>query len=711
MLRACVVVVGMAGAPLAAALLPPQLPGTAQATSQGTTGTPELLFDQGKRLFDAFQYDQAVPIFDRLVAQLTAGGQIQKPDLLVQAYELRARARFANGDSAGTEQDFSALLTVKPGYQLGAGISPRVVAVFEGVKKLTVGQMVMSLTPAGEVMIDGTAYPLTPDPRPVDLPAGEHQVTVTRQGYAPIDQRFTVTAGGSTPLALTLERVSATLKVRSNPEGVEVVWNGTARGVTERATTAVGAVAELTLADLQPGMHRLLLRRPCYTSVEQSITIDRPRDLETETLQLVPAVASVKIDSPDPGATVFVDRVAKGTAPLTLQDICEGPHVIEVRGPKGLFIDRREWKTGDSVTLDATLRRPFPIVSVTTAPGGLTAEQLRVNVERALAPAKQVLVYLPDETTLQAAVKQHTVMADWLAVEAASDASRQPRVPKEVRRDLGRKLAQSLDAHGVAGISSGSDPYVINLSLLAAGSGDPDVIAINMTDAASVASAVELLGSAMPALVRPSIEASVVDVAGVKGAVVVRAVGQGAKAGLATGDTIVGAGGAAVSSVAELRARIAAVKPPAATLPLELVGPTGTPRKLAAPVTLVPDTLPLRDPRLLYNRALLELRETVKSAPSPIDRSTAQVNLAIVHMRLGNWDDAQAELASVKLADGPGVSAGTVAYLSGLCLEALGRAVEAQAAYTRAAAAAQARLSHDGPLIAPLAQQKLRTRR
>jgi len=709
MLRACVLLSCLAGAPVAAALLP-QLPGSPQGTAQGTTGTPELLFDQGKRLFDAFQYDQAVPIFDRLVAQLTTGEQIQKPDLLVQAYELRARAWFANGDSAGTEQDFSALLTVKPSYKLGAGISPRVVAVFEGVRKLTIGQVELSLTPAGEVMIDGAAYPLTPDPQTIDLPAGEHHLTVARQGYAPLDQRFTISAGASVPLALTLERVSATLKVRSNPEGVEVVWNGTPRGITERATPAVGAVAELTLADLQPGTHRLVLRRPCYTSIEQTITIDQPRDLETEALQLKPAVASVKIDVSDPGATVFVDRTARGTAPLTLTDVCEGPHVIEVRGPKGLFIDRRDWKTGDSVTLNAELRRPFPIVSVTSGPGGLTVEQLRVNVERALAPAKQLLVYLPDEAMLLGALKEHSVLADWLAVDS-TDASRTARVPKEVRRDLGRKLSQSLEAHGVAAISAGADPYQVNLSLLAAGSGEPDVIAINMTDAASVARAVELIGLPLPALVRPSIETSVVDVAGVKGAVVVRAVGQGAKAGLTAGDAIVGAGGAAVSSVADLRARIAAVRPPATTLPLELLGPTGTPRKLAAPVTLVPDTLPLRDPRLLYNRALLELRETVKTAPSPIDRSTAQVNLAIVHMRLGNWEDAQAELANVKLADGPGVSAGTVAYLTGLCLEALGRAVEAQAAFTRAAAATQARLSHDGPLIAPLAQQKLRARR
>jgi hypothetical protein len=84
------------------------------------------------------------------------------------------------------------------------------------------------------------------------------------------------------------------------------------------------------------------------------------------------------------------------------------------------------------------------------------------------------------------------------------------------------------------------------------------------------------------------------------------------------------------------------------------------------------------------------------------------LNLAVVHMRLGNWDDALQTLAGVKLPDGSGVSAGTVHYFSGLCLDALGRTADARAAFTRAAAATEARVSQDGPLVAPLAQRKLK---
>jgi predicted negative regulator of RcsB-dependent stress response len=122
----------------------------------------------------------------------------------------------------------------------------------------------------------------------------------------------------------------------------------------------------------------------------------------------------------------------------------------------------------------------------------------------------------------------------------------------------------------------------------------------------------------------------------------------------------------------------------------------------------VADTIPLRDSTLLYNRALLELQDMVGTAPNSVERSAAQLNLAIAHMRLGNWDEALAALKDVQLPEGAGVSAGTISYLTGLAHEGAGRTADAQTAFAKAAAATQARLGADGPLVAPLAQAKAR---
>jgi membrane-associated protease RseP (regulator of RpoE activity) len=113
---------------------------------------------------------------------------------------------------------------------------------------------------------------------------------------------------------------------------------------------------------------------------------------------------------------------------------------------------------------------------------------------------------------------------------------------------------------------------------------------------------------------RPSIETAVVDVAGTPGAVVVRAGGAGAKAGLAPGDTIVAAGGRPVASVADLRARIAAIATAPSDLALDVKNLSGVTRKVTVTVAMLADTIPMRDPSVLYNRALLDLSDAIASA-------------------------------------------------------------------------------------------------
>jgi tetratricopeptide (TPR) repeat protein len=669
------------------------------------TGAPELLFDQGKRLFDEFKYDQAIPLFDAVVTALTATTPPEKPDLLVQAYELRGRARFASADALGTERDFAALLALRPDYRLASTVSPRVVAVFDSVRKVTIGQVALSLTPPGEVIIAGRTIAATAEPQTIDLPVGEHPVTASRPGYTAVDQRVTVVAGTLTPLALALERVSSTLTIETIPADVDVVLAGQPRG---RTTAGPGeASAPLVIGDLPTGRHVLMLRRDCYQPIERTITIDAPGDFRTEPIRLTRAVAHVTIRGVEAsGVRLFVDGVERGPVPVDAVELCEGTHTLDVRGPSGRFVDRRDWKTGASVTLTATLRRAFPIV---TARGGgaVSAEQLRTNLERALAPSTRVLLYTPADAELGTAMAGEALPADWLLVDASGALA---RVPKDITRDLGQRLIAKLQGQGLAAVSGGADPYLMHLVLLAPGSGEPDVLTINLADAASVRRAIAALDGELPSLVRASLETSVVDVAGVAGAVVVRPGGVGARAGLLVGDVIVSAGGAPVTSVADLQTRISAVRPPQTTLPLEVLGLNGAQRGVTASIALVPDTIPQRDGTLLYNRALIDLQDALRGTAAGPAAAAQRYNLGVIHMRLGNFDEAIAAFGQAALPEGPGVSAGTVAYLTGLCYEQTGRPLDAQTAFGKAAAAAQARLWHDGPLVAPLARQKLQRR-
>lgn len=667
---------------------------------------PELIFDQAKRAFDALNFDQALPLLDKLVL-LLVGSTPPRIDLLTQAYQMRGRARFSQGDPQGAEQDFAALLNLEPSHKLPTGISPRIVTLFENVRKITIGRLLLSVTPSGEILIDGKKYTVGPDVMTIELPAGEHQISSPRAGYRDITQKFTITAAQDTPLAVTLERLSATLTVITVPSGVEVLFDGTSKGVTQRGEGTTEMSAPMVLSDLQPGNHRLTLKRDCHRDLERTVNIDKPDDFRLEPLRLTASMATVKVQASDSDATVLLDGTPKGGAPIDLT-VCEGSHVIEVRGAKGRFIDRREWKTGDAVTLAADLRSPYAIVAANGSSRAIM-DRLRLSVERTLAPARKVILYVPSDTDLDAAIATDEKPTDWLLTDVSAPAGTPPRFPRDAKRDLGRKLTTRLGVHGLAvAAADANNPNLVSVWLLAAGSGEPDKLVVDMADSASRARAVEFLSGSLPALVRPSMETSFVDLPGVQGAVVIRAGGVGAKAGLALGDVIVNAGGTPIVSVAELRAKIAGVRAPAADLPLEVKGANGQTRKVAGSVAMVPDTIPIRDPSLSYNRALFELRDLVDAAPTPIAAGAARLNLAIAHIRLGNWDEALTALQATKLPEGPGVSAGTIAYLTGLVLTELGRTADAQAAFTRAAAAPESRLSFEGPLVAPLAQQKLR---
>ena len=76
-----------------------------------------------------------MPSLDRALAMLQARPENDVRATLAEALELRARARFGLGDQDGAKQDFVALLKANPGYAMTGQVSPRVVAIFDEVKK------------------------------------------------------------------------------------------------------------------------------------------------------------------------------------------------------------------------------------------------------------------------------------------------------------------------------------------------------------------------------------------------------------------------------------------------------------------------------------------------------------------------------------------------------------------------------------------------
>ena len=660
--------------------------------------TAQQMVEEARRLLEAFEFDRVVSRLDTAIVAMTATPD-PDVDTLAQAYEVRGRAHFNLSDPEQAEGDFELLLQARADHELAGDLSPRVVALFEEVKRRLVGILLLSMPQPGIVAIDGRTYQVERQ-TVIPLVQGQHDFAIRQPGYRDESQRITIIAGDSTVLNPRMERVSGTLSVVTVPDGTRVLVDDVLRGVTAPGPGGDDESAPLLLDDLASGQHRLRLERECFVARELPFSVATPPDDRiTGSLELLPAVATVSVQATAPDAMIYVDGEPHGLAPAELPNLCEGQHVIEVRAPSGRFVDRRNWVAGATVTLDAELRPAFAIVEVVGSGDPAADVTLATRVEAALGATRGLLIFAPAPGELETAVRDQRLGT----ALSGSDATVMRR------RDLVRAWTERLNTHGVAWLAPvPGETDVYDLFLLAKGSGQPDVVRLAMGDVGSRVGAVRRLGTATPPIVQTTIHVSVVDVGGVEGASIigVDAGGVGETAGLRLGDVIVGAAGAAVTSASDV-ARVLADAEPDGELLLDVRAQDGTVRATAVRLVLVPDTIPLADSDLLYNRILLDLQARTESASSDLMRSAAQVNLAIAHMRLGSWDLAIRALEVVALPGGPGVSAAVVDYLMGRCLRDIGQFDEARRAFRRAVDAGEGLLTVGGPGVGSLAQRAL----
>ncbi len=675
-------------------------------------------YAEAKRLFDALDYESAVRALDVAIAGLEQR-PVQDPvrrELLPNAYEMRARSKFGLGDQVGAKADFIALLKANAGHALTGQVSPRVVALFEDAVKETVTTLNLTVSPTtAKVELDGAPIPATGS---IPITVGDHVIVADQLGYRKAQQTLTAQAGTPATLALTLERVGSVLNILTSPADVTVTIDGVKRGKTAAgpppasyADSIARAHADATqvssvmvVADIPAGSHVVEFTRDCYVKSETRVPIEKPDDYTVGPIVLAHAVASLSIKSNDPSAQVVIDGTARGTAPYSTTDLCEGEHTVELRSAAGRFFKRVQARTGDKIAIDGVVKPAFALVSSTgEAPG---SPDMRTVVERVLDPAQGVTVFAPPHDQTEQALKANQLPEGWLAF----DANKRPvgasaEIVQPMRHDGAVKLAGAFGAQGVASVTT-LDRNRVVVSLLASGSSDPDVIELMLDNPDSVRKAIGQLDR-MPAFFRPSIGVAAIDVADAAGAVVVGVDpnGPGAKAGLHVGDVITKAGNQPVADASALAALLAAKKAND-DLPIEVKDRTGAVKPATVKVAMTPRVIGIADQTLVANAVLLALRARLAGQVDPAEEAVLRLNLAAALARVQAWSEARTELQRVKLPDGAGVANGTVQYLLGLCADKLGNRAEAEAAF-KAAAASDSLLTEDGPPVKDLAQAKL----
>ena len=670
--------------PLLFALLPAGIPAqeTAAAdpaaiagdlrTLRPQTGDPDLAVEAVLAL---------TAILDRLDEARDREGRLPEieNELFLRALEYRARAHVTRASPEQASDDLRLLILADPAWRLDvAGLSPAVLDLFEEQRSELLAYLTVRTEPAGvTVFVEDQPVGATPlTGRPVF--AGLLTIRLERPGFTVYTEpRREVLAGERIAIEHEMVRSRPVLSVITSPAGVTVRVGGRVAGVTggslpEDLRPLVPPrfardefSAPLQLGLLETGANEITLEAPCRTPSRFTFHADEPRDYLPRFVRLRPSTGGLRIESEPSGAEVVLDGEERGVTPLSFSAMCSGEHEVEIRHPAGRCAR-----------------------SVTVSRGSRTAVSCEVLPVLAMTPS---------------------------GPEGTSDADRAVRRVLEARDDY--FVVDGGDAPGVQARvrvrlpEPGAGPA--RVEFLAAGSRTPDVAPFDRFAPASAGAAAERLltpptrrrswtGLTAVALANSGAEDGS---AGLR-VTSVHPAGPAVLAGVEPGDELREVEGRLLSDELGL-AELVAGEPPDTTIGL-VVRREGNERQLRLVLAETPVLPSLSAGKC--NRRLVELEADFARGRSD---ATRQLEAGICWILLGDPERALVRyLAEARGAAGAGIGEGTVLYYRALALDALGERARAARAFEAAAAVSGATLvTHDGPLLAPLASRRLGTAR
>jgi outer membrane receptor for ferrienterochelin and colicins len=159
-------------------------------------------------------------------------------------------------------------------------------------------------------------------PRTIALGAGEHDVIVAAEGYAPAEQRLRAERGVRATADFALERLLGEVRIFGEPEGATVRLEGSEEVLGTIPSTFSVPVGETVLEVHAPGYapRKLVTRAQTgeLTSVDGTLTL---------------LVGRVVVDTPGrTGALIEIDGEAAAFSPAVI-DVPVGSHELEVSAP------------------------------------------------------------------------------------------------------------------------------------------------------------------------------------------------------------------------------------------------------------------------------------------------------------------------------------------------------------------------------------------
>ena len=182
------------------------------------------------------------------------------------------------------------------------------------------GLVLVETRPAAavRVLVDGADRGTTPLP-PLEVPAGEHEVSLRAEGYKTVTTRLTVAGGGEQ------QTVRATLV----PDRAPVSFSSEPAGATVRVDGAEVGRTPVTV-DLSSGSRAVAVTLAGHRPAGRTIEVVAEQPLTVPSFRLAPLPGRLRLASEPAGAAVRVDGEFRGETPLEIEVSPLGEHALRL---------------------------------------------------------------------------------------------------------------------------------------------------------------------------------------------------------------------------------------------------------------------------------------------------------------------------------------------------------------------------------------------
>lgn len=192
-------------------------------------------------------------------------------------------------------------------------------------------RVTVETTPTGaKVFVDGKdngiACQSGPNCKP-RMTRGAHRLIIELDGFQTLEETISVT--GAQRFAFTLHPVPGRLDIKT------LATNTSARGAELYVDGTLSGSVPSTV-EVPAGKHVIEVRRPGYQNYTESVEVKGAEtravfvSLASESKQS-PTAGAVRVTSDPPGAEVTVDDQPRGPAPVLVDNLSPGDHVVEIR--------------------------------------------------------------------------------------------------------------------------------------------------------------------------------------------------------------------------------------------------------------------------------------------------------------------------------------------------------------------------------------------